>query len=295
MTTAATWDQWQVFLALAESGSTAGAARALGQTQPTLSRQLAALELTVGVDLFERHARGLRLTAAGEALLPAARQMRDAAQGLQLALASREQQSLAGTARLTASEVVSAHFLPAVLAPLQAAHPEIQIELVASNEIQDLLARSADIALRMTRPTSPALVARRLRDWPMGLYAHRSYLARCGEPRPDTLAEHCWLGYDRSTQLIDGFRAAGFDIGPEFFSWRCDNHLVGWEALRAGMGIGVGMQALAARDPAVMRVLPEIEVPALPMWLTAHRELRDTPRLRLVFDTLVAAWSAEAA
>ncbi|RZJ02992.1 MAG: LysR family transcriptional regulator, partial [Rubrivivax sp.] len=192
------WNHWQVFLALAEGGSTAAAARSLGQTQPTLSRQLSALEAAAGLDLFERHPRGLRLTAAGQELLPAARRMREAAQGLAVALAARDT-SLAGTVRLTASEMVSAHFLPSALAPLRAAHPEIQIELVASNALEDLLARSADLAVRMTRPTEPTLLARRLPDWPLGLYAHRSYLARHGQPTPATLNEHVWLGYDRST------------------------------------------------------------------------------------------------
>lgn len=285
------WNHWQVFLALAEGGTTAAAARALGQTQPTLSRQLGSLEAALGLAVFERHARGVRLTAAGRELLPAALRMREAAQGLSLALAARDD-SLAGTVRLTASEIVSAHFLPAALAPLRAAHPEIQIELVASNEVQDLLARSADLAVRMTRPTEPTLVARRLADWPLGFYAHRDYLARHGEITPASMRAHCWLGYDRSTQLIDGFRAAGFDVDRDFFAWRCDNQLVTWEAVRAGLGIGIGLQALAARDPALTQVLTELEVPALPLWLTAHRELRDTPRLRLVFEALVTAWRA---
>ncbi|MFG6430519.1 LysR family transcriptional regulator [Roseateles sp. LYH14W] len=285
------WNHWQVFLALAEGGSTAAAARALGQTQPTLSRQLAALEAAAGLALFERHPRGLRLTAAGQELLPAACRMREAAQGLSLALAARDT-SLAGTVRLTASEIVSAHFLPAALVPLRAAHPEIQIELVASNALEDLLARSADLAVRMTRPTEPALLTRRLADWPLGLYAHHDYLARHGMPTPATLAEHVWLGHDRSTQLIDGFRAGGVDVDREFFAWRCDNQLVNWEALRAGLGIGVGLRALAARDAALVPVLPEFVVPPLPLWLAAHRELRDTPRLRLVFEALVTAWSA---
>lgn len=284
------WDQWQVFLALAEGGSTAAAARRLGLTQPTLSRQLTALEARVGMALFERHARGLRLTARGEALLPAARQMREAAQGLGLLLAARDE-SLAGTVRLTASEVISAHFLPPVLASLRAKHPEIQIELVATDEIQDLIARNADIALRMSRPEGETLIARRLRDWPLGLFAHPSYLERRGLPTLQTLDQHSWLGQDRGTRLIEGFRTAGFDVDAGFFAWRCDNALVNWEACRAGLGVIVGLQELAARDPQLVRVLTELPVPPLPMWLTAHRELRDTPRLRLVFDTLAAAFA----
>lgn len=287
----ADWSSLQLFLVLAEAGSLGRAVNLLGQSQPTLSRQLALLEERLGQTLFERHARGLRLTSAGEHLLPAARRMREAAQEFALALATREQ-NLAGTVRLTASEVFCAHFLLPVLKELRERHPEIQIELVASNEIENLLERSADIALRMVRPEQPALVARRLMDFPMGFYAHRSYLDRFGSPTQATMDRHQWLGFDRSTQMLRGFAQAGFQVGREFFGLRCDNQLVVWESVRAGMGIGVGPDALAARDPDLVRVLPEINIPPLPLWLTAHRELRDTPRLRLVFDHLAGAFAA---
>jgi hypothetical protein len=103
---------------------------------------------------------------------------------------------------------------------------------------------------------------------------------------------HQWLGYDRNDQMLRGFAAAGFAVQPDFFGFRCDNQVVVWEAMRAGMGLAVGALALAARESDLVQVLPEIQIPALPMWLTAHRELRDTPRLRLVFDALAVAFSA---
>ena len=290
-TNALDWSLLQTFLVLAETGSLSGAAPLLASTQPTLSRQLALLEAQVGQSLFERSPRGLRLTAAGAALLPAARRMREGAQDLTLALAGREQ-SLAGSVRLTASEIVSTYLLPAVIGDLRAAHPEIQIELVASNEVEDLRERSADIAVRMVRPAEPTLVARKLADWPLGFYAHRRYLDAHGMPTPATMADHHWLGYDRSDQMLRGFRAAGFPIEREFFSLRCDSQVVVWEAVRAGLGIGVGMAQLAARDADLVQVLAELAIPPLPVWLTAHRELRDTPRLRVVFDQLAAAWAA---
>ena len=286
------WSLLQTFLMLAETGSLSRAAPLLASTQPTLSRQLALLEAQVGQSLFERSPRGLRLTAAGAAFLPAARRMREGAQDLTLALAGREQKSLAGTVRLTASEITSTYLLPAVLRDLRAAHPEIQIELVASNEVEDLRERSADIAVRMVRPAEPTLVARKLADWPLGFYAHRRYLDAYGLPTPATMADHHWLGYDRSDQMLRGFRAAGFAIEREFFSLRCDSQVVVWEAVRAGLGIGVGMTQLAARDADLLQVLPDLAIPPLPVWLTAHRELRDTPRLRVVFDHLAAAWVA---
>ena len=290
-TNALDWSLLQSFLVLAETGSLSRAAPLLASTQPTLSRQLALLETQVGQSLFERSPRGLRLTAAGAALLPAARRMREGAQDLTLALAGREQ-SLAGSVRLTASEIVSTYLLPAVIGDLRAAHPEIQIELVASNEVEDLRERSADIAVRMVRPAEPTLVARKLADWPLGFYAHRRYLDAHGMPTPATMADHHWLGYDRSDQMLRGFRAAGFPIEREFFSLRCDSQVVVWEAVRAGLGIGVGMAQLAARDADLVQVLAELAIPPLPVWLTAHRELRDTPRLRVVFDQLASAWAA---
>lgn len=283
------WSLLQTFLVLAETGSLSRAAPLLASTQPTLSRQLALLETQVGQSLFERSPRGLRLTAAGEALLPAARRMREGAQDLTLALAGRAQ-GLAGTVRLTASEIVSTYLLPELLRALRETHPEIQIELVASNAVEDLRERSADIAVRMVRPAEPTLVARKLADWPLGFYAHRGYLDAHGLPTPATMAAHCWLGYDRSDQLLRGFRAAGFPIERDFFLLRCDSQVVVWEAVRAGLGIGIGMTQLAARDADLVQVLPELAIPPLPVWLTAHRELRDTPRLRVVFDHLAAAW-----
>ena len=285
------WSLLQTFLVLAETGSLSRAAPLLASTQPTLSRQLALLEAQIGQSLFERSPRGLRLTAAGAALLPAARRMREGALDLNLALAGREQ-GLAGSVRLTASEIVSTYLLPAVLGDLRAAHPAIQIELVASNELEDLRERSADIAVRMVRPAEPTLVARKLADWPLGLYAHRRYLAVHGLPTFATMADHHWLGYDHSDQMLRGFRAAGFPVEREFFSLRCDNQVVVWETVRAGLGIAVGMTQLAARDADLVRVLPELAIAPLPVWLTAHRELRDTPRLRVVFDHLAAAWAA---
>jgi len=283
------WSQVQIFLALAEAGSLNRAAPLLGQSQPTLGRQLLALEQSLGQQLFERHSRGLSLTEAGRALLPAARRMREGAQELALALAAREQ-SLAGTVRLTASDIISIHFLPPVLRDLRQRHPEVQIELVVSNELEDLQQRSADIALRMVRPEQEMLVARKLGEWPVGVFAHRDYIARRGLPQMSTVLEHDWLGYDRSDLMLRGFAAAGTPVQASFFGLRCDNQVLLWEAMRAGMGLAVGALALAAREPLVQRVLPELPIEPLNMWLTAHRELRDTPRLRLVFDALAAAF-----
>jgi len=232
----------------------------------------------------------LSLTEAGHALLPAARRMREGAQELALALAARDQ-SLAGTVRLTASDIVSTYFLPPVLHALRQRYPEVQIELVVSNEQEDLHQRSADIALRMVRPEQEMLVARKLSEWPVAVFAHRDYIARRGLPQMGNVMEHDWLGYDRSDRMLRGFAAAGTPVPVSFFGLRCDNQVVIWESMRAGMGLAVSAVALGERDPAVQRVLPELLIEPLQMWLTAHRELRDTPRLRVIYDALATAFA----
>ena len=285
------WGLLRVFLEVAASGSLSRAARALGSSQPTLSRQIAQLETQLGHALFERTTRGVRLTEAGEALRGPAERMREHAQQFALVAAGRSK-ALAGSVRVTASEMVSAYLLPDLLRRLRVKHPEIQIELVASNEVENLLEREADIALRMVRPKQSALIARRLADQPLGMYAHRDYVKAHGQPTAANMLKHQWIGYDRSDQFVRGFRDAGFEVGKEMFAFRCDNHVVAWHAVLAGLGIGVGMAQVAALSPQLVRVLPKLPVPPLPLWLTAHRELRGTPRLKVVFDFLAAAFAA---
>jgi DNA-binding transcriptional LysR family regulator len=178
------------------------------------------------------------------------------------------------------------------LLDLRRRHPEIQIELLATNHVENLLEREADIALRMMRPIQTALVARRLADQSLALYAHRDYIDRHGQPTAANMLQHEWVGYDRSDQMLRGFRAAGFTVGPELFRFRCDNQIVAWQAVLAGLGIGAMAERVAALSPQVVRVLTKVRIPPMPMWITVHRELRGTPRLKVVFDALADALKA---
>jgi DNA-binding transcriptional LysR family regulator len=294
------WNLLRALGAVLAHGSLTQAALRLGSSQPTLSRQIAALELALGAPLFERGARRLIPTAQALALAEPAARMLAAAQSCALAADAALSQAgeLAGTVRLTASEVVSSQVLPALLAGLARRHPEIQIELVPSDRQSNLLEREADIAVRMLRPTQGTLITRHIADWPLGFYAHHDLLAAAGgAPTPATLDAWRWIGFDQSTQLIDGFRAAGIDIDRRFFGFRCDNQMVNLEAVRQGLGIGIVMVPLAQRSPALVRVLPELALPVLPVWLTAHRELRASRRLQLVWDALAAGlkdWGGQA-
>ncbi|HVL76643.1 MAG TPA: LysR family transcriptional regulator [Noviherbaspirillum sp.] len=282
------WNLLKCFCAVAEAGAVSRAAALLGVSQPTVSRQIAELESAVGAALFERVARGVALTSAGVALREPARRMLEAAQAASVAAAAQGTE-LAGTVRITASETMAAFVLPPMLARLRAAHPRIQIELVASNRLDNLLTREADIAVRMMRPAQSGVVTRRIAAYPVGFYAHRDYLktrrlpADGADPR-----RYDWVGLDQSNMMIEGFRAAGYMVDKSFFAFRCDNHIVGWQAVLAGMGVGVTLQCVGERYRELVRVLPDQKLPPLEVWLAAHRELRDVPRIRTVFDLLAA-------
>ena len=221
------WNRVRAFLVTAEEGSLSAAARALGLAQPTLGRQVAALERELGVALFERTGRGLALTPGGLDLVEHARAMGEAATRLSLA-ASGQSQSLEGPVCISASEVYSAYLLPPVLRRLREEEPGIEIEVLASNSLSDLRRREADIALRNTRPTDPDLVARRLRDDAAHLYAAPAYLDRLGAPPrgPDDLADAQFIGFDRDGGLIEALNARGFALTQRNFPVLSANHLV---------------------------------------------------------------------
>ena len=285
------WTLTRSFLAVAETGSLSAAARKLNLSQPTLSRQIAQLEAQLG-PLFHRQPRGLDLTDTAAALLPHARDMANAAARLTLAAHGREQ-ALTGSVRITASRVVAHHLLPAILAEMRRAEPGIQLDLVASDSTEDLLHREADIALRMYRPDQPDVIATHVADLPLGLYAAHSYVARRGAP--GTMAElmaHDFIGFDRSDLQIRLMASLGVPAKREDFAVRCDDQIVYWNLVRAGLGIGGMQQLVAQADPTVQRIAPFLTLPALPVWLTAHQALRHTPRIRRVFDHLAAAFRA---
>ncbi len=286
------WSLIRSFLAVAEAGSLSAAARTTGISQPTLGRHVQAVEAALGVTLFTRVAQGLALTEAGRALVPAARAMRAAA--AELALTARGQAAgIEGTVRITASRVVSHAILPPILARLRQSEPGIQIDLVPSDTTENLLFGEADIALRMYRPTQGDLVARQIGAVPLGLYAARSYLDRRGRPATlDDLMHHDFIGQDRMDQIIRVMRALGMEVGRSFFPVRCDDPLTYVELVRAGCGLGGILRAVGDADPALERLDLVADLPSLPVWLTAAPRLRQSPRLRRVWDALAEAFAA---
>lgn len=281
------WELYRSLLGVLEQGSLSGAARALGVAQPTIGRHVHALEQALGVSLFTRSQTGLLPTEAALELRGHAEAMRSAAAALKRA-AEGHGAGIRGTVRVSASEVVGAEILPSVLAALRRAHPELRIELVLSNRVQDLLKREADIAVRMTTPKQGALVARRIGSVAVGLHAHRDYLAQHGTPKTlADLARHALIGFDQETPFLRAARKTMPAWNREAFALRSDSDLAQLALIRAGCGIGACQVALARRDDALVRVLARQVAIGLDTWITMHEDLRHNPRCRVVFDTLV--------
>ena len=280
------WNRARAFLATAEEGSLSAAARALGLAQPTLGRQVDALEEELGVALFERVGRGLVLTPSGVRLLEHVRAMGAAASSVAFA-ASGQAKSVDGLVTITASEVIAAFLLPPILANLRRAHPGLEIKVVASISVRDLRKREADVAVRSGKPTDPALVATRLRDTPGRFYATPEYIARIG--RPKTLADLSraeLIGFsDDAGRFLDGLNAMGFSLTKKNIPIHTENHLVLWELVKRGLGVGVIIEEVGDAEPRVERVLPSLSIP-VPMWLVAHREIKTSQRVRVVFDAI---------
>ena len=280
------WSLIRSFLAALERGSLLGAARALDSSQPTIGRHIAELETQLGVVLFERTGRGLLPSEMALRLAESARAMETSA--LQLARkVSVAQSGVSGTIRLTASQPVACVLLPPILARMRLALPEVQVELVVSNAVSNLLRREADIALRMVQPDQATLIARRIGKVSLGAYAHRDYLRRRGTPRsPAELAGHELVDYDQSDVIRQGFAAFGQARQREDSGVRTDDLIAYFEAVRAGLGVGFLADFAARTDNALVPLLPMLKIPPLPLWLAVHREIRTSRRIRAVYDFL---------
>lgn len=284
------WSLVRSFLATLDQGSLLGAAKALHTSQPTLGRHIVELERQLGVVLFERTGRGLVPTATALKLADAARGMADGADKLARTVTGAQAKNT-GTVRITASTPVAVQLLPPILSQMRQALPDIQVELVASNTVSNLLRREADIAVRMVRPDQASLVAKKIGDVTVGAFAHRTYLARRRPIRqPMDLVDHELIGSDTDTAILEGFRAMGYTASKDLFAFRSDDLIVQWQAVRAGLGIGFVASYMARTDAEVVQVLPDtLRIPPLPMWLVVHREIRTSQLMRSVFDFLAQA------
>ena len=285
-TEAPDWHLFQAFLAVVREGSLSRAARVHGTTQPTMGRQVAALEASLGVKLFTRSLDGLSPTEAGLRLIPSAEAMAAAAEAAQRS-ASGEVDEERGTVRITASDVIGGEVLPSILASFHAVHPRISLELALSNRNEDLLRGDADIAVRMVRPTQGALVAKRIGRIDVGLYGHRRYLKGHAMPRRrEDLRQHVLIGYDRDQAYARLLERMGVPSTRDMFAFRSDSDLAQLAALRAGFGIGASQLGIARQDKNLVPVLHSELIYPMEVWLAMHRDLRSSRRIRMTFDHL---------
>ena len=280
------WALLQTFVATAQHGSLSAASKVEGITQPTASRHISQLETQLGYRLFERSKSGIELTDRGQLLLEHATSMAEAAARVEM-VGDSQSQSLSGTVRITASRIVATFVLPKMLSEFRITEPGIEIEVVASDETENLLHREADIAIRMFRPTQLDVISKKVADLQLGVYAAWSYLDRQGEPESIAdLEHHSFIGYDRSTLILEGFRKNGIEVDREFFAFRSDDQVVCWARVVAGFGIGFNQRIIGDHDSRLKRILSEVAIPPMPVWLTSHSALRSNRRIRRVYDYL---------
>lgn len=285
------WNRVRAFLVTAEEGSLSAAARALGLAQPTLGRQVDALQTELGVVLFERFGRGLELTPAGAELVAHARKMGEAAIALSIA-AHGQSDGLSGPVTISASDAYAGLLLPPILKRLRAKEPGIILRIVADNQATDLMRREADIALRNFRPKEPDLVARRLPDASATVFAARELIHQKGL----ITDAHDWtrlgvIAPGPAEDFVRAMQGLGVPIPIEAVAYECTSYLAMWEMVRQGLGVAVIDARIGDADPAVTRASPDLPEVTFPIWLTAHRDILSNRRMRVVFDFLADALS----
>lgn len=287
------WNALKAFLTAAREGSFSKAAKHIGVTQPTLSRQIYNLESALNVTLFERLSTGLVLTDAGQHLLEITSPMGMAAQQVSLAVSGLSS-DLEGEVSLSVSEIDALFRLPAITAFLREHAPTIRLTIHVNNSISDLKRRDADIAIRSFQPTELDLIARRLVDEPIWFYGLPDTVARYGSPaQPKDLGAVEIIGFEREGDLLRRLHALGWPLTEQHFPIVTPFQGLQWELVKKGLGLGLFPQTIGDKEPSFVRAFEHFGAPiTVPLWLVTHRELHTNPRIRKVFD-LITQWFQE--
>jgi DNA-binding transcriptional LysR family regulator len=280
------WALWRSFSAVVANGSLSAAARELGLSQPTVGRHVETLEADLGLTLFERTLSGLKPNVTALRIYePVAQAQASLAEAA--IMAEGAQAEYGGTVRITASVIISTYVLPRLLAAIRERYPAIALEIVPSDSAENLLLREADIAIRMFRPTQLELVTRHLGDLPLIATAHQSYLDRRGTPaKVADLYGHDMIGLDRSDAIIAHATKIGLPLRRDNFVLRSDDQCHLWEVMKAGLGVGFAQASLVRHTPGMVALPLDLAIPPLEVWLTTHRELFTSHRIRAIYDAL---------
>jgi len=280
------WNQVRAFLATAEEGSFSAAARALKTTQPTITRQIAGLEKSLNLVLFERSTRGLAITDVGRQLFEHVGDMGSAASRVSM-VAQSFSSEVSGEVSITAVDFVCVKFVTQAIKELKKNAPGLSIRVLASDQIQDLKHREADIAIRHVRPTQPDLVAKLVGNWSARFYATKSYLEQTGlNPNSKDHEGVELIGPGDPVSFIKLCEQLGLNLRLEQFTLPCSSAFVAYEMLRAGLGVGVAANEIAKCNPELVRVWPHVPPIEFPVWLVTHQELHTSKKIRVVFDAL---------
>ena len=279
------WNHARAFHATVQEGSLSAAAKALGVTQPTLSRQVAALEAELEITLFERVGQRLVLTDSGAKLVEHVSSMSKAALQFSLA-ASGQSQQIEGSVVISASQLDAAFRLPKIIAELRREEPRISIEMIVTNEPSDLLRREADIAIRSFHPTQNDLIAKKLGEEVIRLYGTLEYFKQLPESSDVTdLNTMQIIGFDRSNAMSDIFNAQGWKLGKDNFQLLTSFQLLQLGLCKEGLGLIFFPEDMGDKDTDLVRAFEQAEpIMTLPVWLVCHQELRTSLRVRRVFD-----------
>lgn len=286
------WDKLRVFHAVAEAGSFTHAGETLNLSQSAVSRQISALEESLGVPLFHRHARGLILTEQGELLHRTARDV-FAKLSMTEAMLTESREHPKGPLKVTTTIAFGSVWLTPRVREFLSIYPDIQLTLLIDDTELDLAMREADIAIRMQPPRQPDLIQRHLMTMRFHVYAHESYIARRGEPRTlGDLDKHDLIAFPPETRSpvpnVNWLLEAG-DAPPG--GRRPTLQINGMYAIRRAVESGYGLAALpdfiVEGKPEIARVLPDLEGPKVDAFFVYAEELRHSKRIAVFRDFLV--------
>ncbi len=282
------WSDLQVFLAIARAGQMGRAGAALGMDPTTTSRRLRRLEAALGETLFEQTREGQVLTEAGERLLAKVEAMAQAATAIGEGGPASASGLLSGTLRISASEGFGSWFLAAHVPDFVRAHPALTLDLVANSGFLSLSKREADIAVMLSRPKAGPVIARKLSDYSLRLYASQGYLALSGMPQApaDLLKRHSLVGYIPDLLYAPELRyldelQPGLAPTLRSSSINAQHHLIA-----AGAGIGVLPCFMGDADPALVPVLPDRRI-TRSFWLVTHKDTHQLARIRAGRDWIL--------
>ena len=285
------WDDVRIFLAVARAGQLLAAGRRLGLNHATVARRVSALEAALKTRLLDRRTNGCVPTPAGERFLASAEVME--AEMLAATAATDADLDVSGTVRIGAPDGFGVAFLAPRLGELTARHPGLTVQLVPAPRSVSLSRREADIAVTVERPEHGRLVAKKLVDYTLGLFAHSLYLQRHGVPQtPSDLRHHQLVGYVEDLVFSPALAYAGEVARDWQARFEIASALGQTEAVRAGAGIGILHSFIARRDPELVPVLPDRLIRRA-YWLVYHETSREQRPVQVVADFVAGIVSAE--